>query len=148
MFNANSKLRHQILALGGTRKPQLFHIFQHQGAIERMKSVGDVGIACVILAITLPLMIIVALAIKCESPGPVLDRQPCIGSGGRRFQMLKFRTSVHSAGQATPAWAQKMTRVGQLLRYTRIEVLPQLVNVLRGEMGIIDGEGRSPSFLE
>lgn len=116
MVNANSKPRHEILALGSTRERHLSPVFQHQGATERMKRVGDVVIACVILAITLPLIVIVALAIKCESPGPVLDRQPCIGSRGRRFQMLQFRTSEHDPAQSTPAWAQKMTQVGRLLR--------------------------------
>jgi lipopolysaccharide/colanic/teichoic acid biosynthesis glycosyltransferase len=148
MLNANSRLQHETLAFGGTRERHLSSVFQHQSLIERMKRVGDVVIACAILAITLPLMVIVALAIKCESSGPVLERQPCIRSGGRRFRMLKFRTSVHDPEQSTPVWAQRMTRVGRLLRYTRIEVLPQLVNVLRGEMGIIDGDEGSPSFLE
>ena len=148
MLNANSRLQHETLAFGGTRERHLSSVFQHQSLIERMKRVGDVVIACAILAITLPLMVIVALAIKCESPGPIFDKQPCVGSGGRRFQMLKFCTSVHNPGQSTPAWAQQMTRVGRFLWYTRIEGLPQLVNALRGEMSIIDGDGGSPSFLE
>ena len=148
MFDADSELRHEILGLDPSRDHHLRRVFQYQDTIERMKRVGDVVIACVILSITLPLMVIAALAIKYESPGPILDKQPCVGSGGRRFQMLKFCTSVHNPGQSTPAWAQQMTRVGRLLWYTRIEGLPQLVNVLRGEMSIIDGDGGSPSFLE
>jgi lipopolysaccharide/colanic/teichoic acid biosynthesis glycosyltransferase len=55
-----------------------------------MRRLGDIVIACLFLAITSPLMLIVALAIKLESTGPVLDGQSCIGRGGRRFQMLKF----------------------------------------------------------
>jgi lipopolysaccharide/colanic/teichoic acid biosynthesis glycosyltransferase len=93
-------------------------------------------------------MIIVSLVIKLGSPGPVLDRQNCIGCNGRRFQALKFRTTVHDPKLATAAWAQKMTQVGEFLRYTRIEDLPQLINVLRGEMSIIDRHARSVSFLD
>jgi lipopolysaccharide/colanic/teichoic acid biosynthesis glycosyltransferase len=112
-----------------------------------MRRLGDLLFACVLLAITLPLLIVVALAIKCESQGPVFDRQTCIARG-RRFQMLKFRTTAHDPQHARPAWVQKTTRVGQMLRYTRIEALPQIINVLRGEMSMIDRDLGSPSFLD
>lgn len=102
-----------------------------------MRRLGDLVIACVLLAITLPLLLIVACAIRWEGPA-VLERQERIGCCGRRFQMLKFRTTVYDPEHATPAWAQKMTRVGQFLRYTRIEDLPQLINVLRREITLND----------
>ena len=136
-------------ATRGVRQPPLSRDVQEQGARDQMRRLGDVVIACILLAIALPLMIIVALAIKWESPGPVLDRRTCIGRGGRRFQMLKFRTAVHDPEHATPAWvAPKTTWLGRFIRHTRIEALPQLINVLRGEMGMIDTEARSPSFLD
>ena len=113
-----------------------------------MRRLGDIVIACLLLAITSPLMLIVALAIKLESAGPALDRRTCIACGGRRFQMLKFRTVVHDPEDATPTWAQRTTQLGEFLRYTRIEDLPQLINVLRGEMSMIDIEAHSPSFLD
>jgi len=113
-----------------------------------MRRLGDSIIACIFLTITLPLMIIVALAIKWESSGPVLDRHTCIGRGGRRFQMLKFRTAMYNPEHATPTWGQKTTQVGQLLWRTRIDALPQLINVLRGEMSIIDRDAGSPSLLD
>jgi hypothetical protein len=69
---------------------QIDRIVQRRGTAELMTRLGDLLIACMLLAITLPLLLIVALAIKLESAGPVLDRQTCIGRGGRRFQMLKF----------------------------------------------------------
>ena len=135
-------------ALRGVRQPPLSRDVQEQGARDQMRRLGDVVIACILLAITLPLMIIVALAIKWESPGPVLDRRS-IGCNGRRFQMLKFRTAVHDPVDATPAWvAPKITRLGRFIRHTRIEALPQLINVLRGEMSMIDIEAHSPSFLD
>lgn len=111
-----------------------------------MRRSGDLAIACVLLAITLPLLLIVFLAIRWEGPGPVLERRECIGRSGRRFQMLKFRTTVYDPEHATPAWAQRTTGVGQFLRYTRIDVLPQLINVLRGEMTLIDSF--SPPFMD
>jgi lipopolysaccharide/colanic/teichoic acid biosynthesis glycosyltransferase len=105
----------------------------------------DVVIACIFLALSLPLVIVVALAIKLESSGPILDKQSCIGRGGRRFLILKFRTAVHDPYHAIPSWAQAPTRIGQLIWWTRVEALPQLINVLRGEMSIIDREGGSQS---
>ncbi len=105
-------------------------------------------ISCVLLIIALPLMIIVSLVIKLGSPGPVLDRQNCIGCNGRRFQALKLRTTVHDPKHATAPWTRQTTQVGEFLRYTRIEDLPQLINVLRGEMSIIDRHARSVSFLD
>ena len=95
-------------------------------------------IACVLLAITSALMIIVALAIKLQSAGPVLERRECIGRGGRRFQRLRFRTTTHEPRHATPAWARQTTQVGQFLRHARIDDLPQLINVLRGEITLAD----------
>ncbi len=111
-----------------------------------MKRLGDFVIACVLLIISSPVLIIVTLAIKWESMGPVFDRQSCIARGGRRFQMLKFRTTLHDPQRAIPPSGQPITHVGQWLRDTRIEALPQLINVLRGEMSIIDRNSGSPSF--
>jgi lipopolysaccharide/colanic/teichoic acid biosynthesis glycosyltransferase len=111
---------------------------QEQGFSGQMRRLADVVIACVLLAIASALMIIVALAIKLESAGPVLERQTCVGRSGRRFQRLKFRTTTHDPRHATPAWARQTTQVGQFLRHTRIDDLPQLINVLRGEITLAD----------
>ena len=149
MINVQIRTWLYASAMRGVRQPPLSRDVQEQGARDQMRRLGDVVIACMLLAITLPLMIIVALAIKWESPGPVLDRRSCIGCNGRRFQMLKFRTAVHDPEHATPAWvAPKNTRLGRFIRHTRIEALPQLINVLRGEMSMIDTEAHSPSFLD
>jgi lipopolysaccharide/colanic/teichoic acid biosynthesis glycosyltransferase len=128
------------------RVQQLFS--STHGAPDQIRRSLDVVIAGALLAITAPLMLLVALAVKLESPGPVLVKETCIGIGGRRFQMLKFRTLVHDPDHTLPIWAEKTTLLGEVLRFTRIEILPQLLNVLRGEMSIIDSEGRSPSFLD
>jgi lipopolysaccharide/colanic/teichoic acid biosynthesis glycosyltransferase len=117
---------------------------QEQGFSGQMRRLADVVIACVLLAIASALMIIVALAIKLESAGPVLERRTCVGRGGRRFQRLKFRTTVHDPKLATAAWARKTTQLGEFLRHTRIDDLPQLINVLRGE---ITGADLYPALL-
>ena len=108
----------------------------------------DFVIAAILLAITAPLMLIIALAVRAESTGPVFVKRTCIGAGGRRFQMLSFRTLIHNPEHTMAAWARKPTQIGQVLQYTRMDALPQLVNVLRGEMSILDPEGSSSSFLD
>jgi lipopolysaccharide/colanic/teichoic acid biosynthesis glycosyltransferase len=132
----------------GFRDPQLSQHLQEEGVSRQVKRLGDIVIACLLLGITAPLMLIVALAIKLESAGPVLERETCVRRGGRRFQMLKFRTTVHGPRHTTSAWARKTTQVGQFLWHTRVEALPRLINLLRGEMSIIDRDARSPSFFE
>ena len=117
-------------------------------ALDQMRRLADFLIAAALIVITSPLMLAVALAIKWEGPGPVLERHHCIARGGRRFEILKFRTVVHDPDGTMPVWARKTTQFGDFLKYTRIECLPQLINVLRGEMSLLDPDGNSPSFLE
>ena len=114
----------------------------------QMRRVADLVIASALLLIALPLIILLGLAIKWEGSGPIFERQTCIGRDGRRFQMLKFRTTASDAEHTRPVWARKTTQIGEFLRYTRIESLPQLFNVLRGEMSLLGGDRHSPSFLE
>ena len=135
-------------AMRGIQQPQVPRHVQDEGVPRQMRRLGDFVIACLLLAITGPLMLIVALVIKLESTGPVLERRECIGRGGRRFQMLKFRTFVHDPGHTMPVWARRPTQIGHFLRYPRIEDLPQLINVLRSEMSMIDRDRNSPSFLD
>jgi lipopolysaccharide/colanic/teichoic acid biosynthesis glycosyltransferase len=132
----------------GFRQPKFPRYVQNERLSRQMRRLGDWVIACLLLAFTAPLMLMAALLIKLESTGPVLERRGCIGRGGRRFQRLKFRTTMHDSGHVIPAWARQTTRVGHLLRCTRLEDLPQLINVLRGEMSIINGDARSPSLFD
>jgi polysaccharide biosynthesis protein PslA len=104
-----------------------------------------------LIAFTLPLMAIVALAIKCESAGPVLVREERINARGRHFTALKFRNAVYEPGGRAVRRAEiaaRVTRVGWLLRYTRIENLPQLINVVRGEMSCLYADPDHPFFLD
>jgi lipopolysaccharide/colanic/teichoic acid biosynthesis glycosyltransferase len=102
----------------------------------------DLLIAGVGLVITAPVLVLAAIAIRLESRGPVLYRQHRIGRGGEPFEMLKLRTMVWGAervgaGLAVNAGDPRITRVGRVLRRFSIDELPNLVNVLRGEMAIV-----------
>ncbi len=113
---------------------------------------GDIAISFVFLLATLPLMLVVALLVRLDSPGPVLYRQERVGLCGRTFTLFKFRSMRANAESRGPAWAQqrdpRVTRVGSFMRRTRIDELPQLFNVLRGEMGFIGPRPERPHFVE
>jgi len=113
-----------------------------------MSRLADLVIVSVLLVFTLPLMIGIGLAIRFDSPGPVFETELCIGRCGRRFRMLQFRTTAHTRDDAQRMKPKATTGIGAFLRYTRIESLPQLLNVLRGDMSMVERDGRSPSFLE
>jgi lipopolysaccharide/colanic/teichoic acid biosynthesis glycosyltransferase len=105
---------------------------------------ADCAIAGVLLAITLPLLMVVALAIKLDNPGPILTGEKRQRSG-RPVTVLKFR--VHRWQSSAP-WRPEPTRVGKVLTYLRIVDLPQLLNVLHGEMSFIDARQERPDFLD
>jgi O-antigen biosynthesis protein WbqP len=110
---------------------------------ERLRRLGDVVIASILLAITSPLMLFVVLAIRCEGVGPVFEHQDTVSRG-----RLRFRTDMREAHEAIPSWARLPTPLGRFLWQTRISALPQLPNVLRGDMSILGQWSGSPSFLE
>jgi exopolysaccharide biosynthesis polyprenyl glycosylphosphotransferase len=101
----------------------------------------DAGLACLVLILLAPLLVLMALLIRLDSPGPVLFRQTRTGLHGRVFRIYKFRTmhvqedgpEIRQACRADP----RVTRVGRILRCTHLDELPQLLNVLRGEMTLV-----------
>ena len=109
-----------------------------------MVRVSDLLIAVVLIALALPLMVIVALAIKLDSPGPVLSKREQWGSQGLKFQMFSFRTESHALHGSNRSWDRPL---GALLYWTRIDSLPQLINVLRGDLTIV-GTGRRSAFID
>lgn len=110
--------------------------------IERgTKRAFDVTCAALGLVLLTPLLAVVAAAIRLESPGPVLFRQTRVGFGGRPFRIFKFRTMTVTEDGPTLAQAtrddKRVTRVGRFLRKTSIDEIPQLLNVLKGEMSLV-----------
>ena len=138
MPNAPGKAQHYGPAIRAVRGHYRSQSRLNQYARVQMRRVADVLIACALLALTVPLLLLIALALKLESPGPVLRRHSCIGQGGRRFQILNFRTIADDPEGSLPLWLRQPTPLGHFLRLSRIEALPQLINVLRGEMSMID----------
>ena len=113
-----------------------------------MRRLGDLLIAFILIAFSLPLMSIVALAVKLNSPGPIFSRQERLGLGGRRIKILKFRTTLcQSPDRRIGLYDAQVTRVGWFLRCTRIDDLPQLINVLRGELTLIGAGKNRPAFF-
>jgi sugar transferase (PEP-CTERM system associated) len=126
--------------------------FVKTGRTEMVKRAFDVSLALIGLLAALPVMLLAAVAIKLDSRGPVLFRQPRLGRHGRLFILKKFRSMGADAERQTGAvWAQaddpRITRIGRLLRRTRIDELPQLLNVLAGDMSFIGPRPERPEFF-
>jgi sugar transferase (PEP-CTERM system associated) len=107
-----------------------------------IKRILDLSCATVGLVLAIPFFLIIPLLIKVDSPGPVFYRQKRIGEGGKAFMPLKFRSMVTDAkSDSNPVWAKendpRITRVGRILRKLRLDELPQLINVIKGEMSFI-----------
>ena len=107
--------------------------------------------ALLLLPLWIALAVAIPLAIRLESPGPVLYRQARLGRGGRVFVMLKFRTMVDGAERRTgPVWAARrdarVTRVGGFLRRWHLDELPQVANVVRGEMSLVGPRPERPEL--
>ena len=131
-----------VILAGGFRPPRF-----HQ-AVARLSSLV---VALVALVFSAPLLGIVALAIKLDSPGPVFFRQRRVGIGGRPFTLVKFRTMAHG-GTRRSEWEgdnrDAVTRVGRFLRSFRIDELPQFLNIIRGDMNLIGPRPHPVSNLE
>jgi len=118
-----------------------------------IKRAIDLASGLVGLAISFPIMLLVALAIKLDSKGPVIFRQRRVGLRGSCFELLKFRSMRVDAEEGTGArWATvndpRVTRIGRLLRKYRLDELPQFVNVIRGEMSLVGPRPERPEFVE
>jgi exopolysaccharide biosynthesis polyprenyl glycosylphosphotransferase len=116
--------------------------------VRRLIDIASGSIALAIYGLAFPF---VAVAIKLDSPGPVLFRQTRVGQGGRRFSMLKFRTMHEEAESDGPRFAMRsddrITRIGHLLRRSRIDELPQAINLLRGDMSLIGPRPERPEWV-
>jgi lipopolysaccharide/colanic/teichoic acid biosynthesis glycosyltransferase len=118
-----------------------------------MPRVFDIVIAALALVVLSPLLLFAAVAIKLGSPGPVLYRQRRIGLGGREFEMLKLRTMVEGSdpvgiGTAVTRDDPRVTGIGRFLRRTSLDEIPNLLNVLRGEMAIVGPRPTIPAQVD
>jgi sugar transferase (PEP-CTERM system associated) len=128
--------------------------FKRNGLREFVRRAFDLIASLGLLAIAWPLMIIAAVAIKFEDGigAPIFYRQQRVGIDGKVFNLLKFRSmSVNAEADGKAQWAQKndsrVTRVGGVMRKTRIDELPQLLNVLRGDMSFVGPRPERPEFV-
>jgi len=118
-----------------------------------VKSLIEKIIALVGLVFLSPVMLIITVLIKLDSPGPILYLQERVGLNGKVFRLIKFRSMIKDAEKYTgPVFAQendpRITRVGKILRRFRLDELPQLINVLKGEMSLIGPRPERPYFVE
>lgn len=124
----------------------------HMGILDRtLKRALDLVVSLIGLAVLGPFVLAAALAVKLEDGGPALYRQTRVTLRGREFQILKLRTMRVDAERGGAVWAankdQRITRLGAFLRRTRLDELPQLINVLRGEMSFVGPRPERPEFV-
>jgi len=120
--------------------------------VQKLKRLSDMVVSGIILLFSAPLMAITALAIRIDSPGPVLYQQKRVGKGSKIFTVNKFRSMCMNAEAEGAVWAQKrdprITRVGRWIRLFRIDELPQLWNVFTGDMTLVGPRPERPEFVK
>lgn len=126
--------------------------FKRTTLVNVYKRFFDILLSLTGLVASAPFFPLIALAIRLESPGPLFFRQVRVGSGEKTFVLYKFRSMCRDAERDGPVWAAKndarVTRVGRFLRDSRIDEIPQLYNVLRGDMSFIGPRPERPEFVE
>jgi sugar transferase (PEP-CTERM system associated) len=126
--------------------------FRLRASQQFTRQVVSIVAAAIGLLLFLPFFPFIALAVKLSSPGPVFFRQTRVGMAGRNFQVIKFRTMGTDAEATGAKWATKndprVTKIGMIMRKTRIDEIPQLWNVLRGDMGFVGPRPERPEFTE
>jgi exopolysaccharide biosynthesis polyprenyl glycosylphosphotransferase len=161
-----TRLKYGLPEIGGVVEAEAgFLVYMtespHSRIRTRVKRVFDVCLAVVLLVLLAPLFLLIAVLTRLDSPGPVVFRQLRTGQGGRPFWMYKFRTMIEGAEEIKPHLQHlngsgdprlfkiendpRVTRMGRVLRRTSLDELPQLINVLGGEMSLV---GPRPFFPE
>jgi exopolysaccharide biosynthesis polyprenyl glycosylphosphotransferase len=116
-----------------------------------LKRMIDITVASAMLVVSLPVFLLSAVIISFESPGGVFYRQDRVGANGRVFNIIKFRSMYADAEKDGPVWAaaedSRITRYGAFIRKTRIDELPQLINVIRGDMSFVGPRPERPVFV-
>lgn len=127
--------------------------FRKSALLLNFRRVISLSFAALLLLLLFPLMLIIALLVKVDSPGPVFYSQKRVGMKGKLFDIIKFRSMRADAeSNGSPQWAvrndPRVTRVGKFLRVSRLDELPQLINVLRGDLDIVGPRPERPEFVE
>lgn len=115
-----------------------------------MKRAFDIAAATVMIVVLSPLMAVVAFVMRLNGPGPIIYRGWRVGRGGRPFRILKFRTmyqTVATGREITVSDDLRVTRLGRVLRTTKLDELPQLLNVLKGEMSLVGPRPEAPHYV-
>lgn len=128
--------------------------FRKQRLVASVKRVAEAAVAGLLLLLTAPLAALTALLVRLSSPGPVLYHQTRVGLNGRSFELLKWRTMRADAEKLSgPVWASgdndpRITKLGRFMRKTRLDEVPQLWNVLRGDMSFVGPRPERPHFVQ
>jgi lipopolysaccharide/colanic/teichoic acid biosynthesis glycosyltransferase len=126
--------------------PRIVNPWSHS----RGKRLFDVFVVSLALLLCLPLMALIAVVVAVTSRGPALFRQKRVGENGRAFELLKFRTMLHNPDNSGPGVTRsgdpRITPVGRILRRCKLDELPQLLNVLRGDMSLVGPRPDLPEF--
>ena len=146
-------LRDRLIDLGGIHMLDLRPTLAETGPYLFQKRIFDMAFSSIVVLLTLPLTLAIALAIKVTSRGPILFAQDRVGLNGRVFRMLKFRTMrVGSREEGDTRWTcdndPRRTAVGTILRKTNLDELPQFINVIKGDMSIVGPRPERPFFVE
>lgn len=117
-----------------------------------LKRTFDIVISSIALTVLAPLLVAIAVAVRLDSPGPALFRQCRVGKSGKDFTILKFRSMHHTIAdqngpKITAAGDSRVTRLGRLLRRTKLDELPQLWNVVRGDMSLVGPRPEVPEYV-
>ncbi len=122
-----------------------------RGYVQRIKRILDFIFAALLLFVASPLLVITAIAIRIDSPGPIFYKQQRVGKRCKVFSVYKFRSMTYNAEQQGAIWAQekdpRVTRVGRIIRFCRIDELPQIWNVFTGDMSLVGPRPERPEFV-
>jgi exopolysaccharide biosynthesis polyprenyl glycosylphosphotransferase len=123
-----------------------------RGYVQKIKRILDVIFSALLLTIAAPLIVITTIAIRLDSPGPVFYKQQRVGKRCRIFTVHKFRSMTYNAEESGAKWAKKrdprVTRVGRLIRFCRIDEIPQIWNVFIGNMSLVGPRPERPEFVK
>jgi len=126
--------------------------FKRSSIFKSLKRALDIIVSLLSLMLFTPLILIILLAIRMDSKGPVFYRQERVGEDEKKFNLLKFRSMNVDAEENGPVWAkvddERVTRVGQIIRKLRFDEIPQMFNVLKGEMSFIGPRPERPFFVD